>query len=66
MIRYECELTAAVAAVRQAAAVCSAVQADNPEAVSKDDLSPVTVADFASQAVICHALFQAFPLDPLD
>lgn len=31
----------------------------------KDDRSPVTVADFGSQALICRALAEAFPEDPI-
>ena len=33
--------------------------------LEKKDNSPVTIADFASQAVICHALGNAFPADPI-
>ncbi|RMH26688.1 MAG: 3'(2'),5'-bisphosphate nucleotidase [Planctomycetota bacterium] len=53
----------AARAVAQACAVCRRVQADieRVRAVTKDDRSPVTVADFASQAVIAHRLAQADP-----
>ena len=34
-------------------------------ALSKEDRSPVTVADFAAQALIGRALFEAFPYDCL-
>ena len=34
-------------------------------AISKNDLSPVTVADFAIQALVSHWLMEAFPTDPL-
>ena len=33
--------------------------------LKKKDQSPVTIADFASQAVICRALEQSFPDDPI-
>ena len=36
-----------------------------PAVLEKDDRSPVTVADFASQAVICRVLQAAFPRDPI-
>lgn len=63
---YRQELDAALAAVRQAAAVCRAVQGAIAAGVmDKQDRSPVTVADFASQAVICRALGEAFPDDPI-
>lgn len=49
---------AAIDAVRLAAAVCKQVQQslDQVRAITKDDKSPVTVADFASQAIIAKAL----------
>lgn len=33
--------------------------------MEKQDKSPVTIADFASQAVICRSLGEAFPNDPI-
>src|SRR5690606_15905595 len=52
-------------AVRKAAIVCRAIQARMvPEdSVAKQDKSPVTAADFASQAVVCSQLAKAFPHD---
>jgi 3'(2'), 5'-bisphosphate nucleotidase len=49
---------AAREAVAQAAIVCRAVQArlDDLRAITKDDKSPVTIADFASQAVVANVL----------
>jgi 3'(2'), 5'-bisphosphate nucleotidase len=35
------------------------------DSLEKDDKSPVTVADFCAQAVICHCLAAAFPHDPI-
>src|SRR4051794_31834705 len=60
-------LEVAIESVRQAAAVCRAVrQSFRPElATSKADQSPVTVADYASQALISLALAEAFPTDPI-
>ncbi|MBX2850961.1 MAG: 3'(2'),5'-bisphosphate nucleotidase [Phycisphaeraceae bacterium] len=59
---YENELKVAVQAVRDAAIVCRKVQAAlvTAETLEKKDKSPVTVADFASQAVVCKALADAF------
>lgn len=63
---FQDELTVALQAVRQAAAVCRSVQAAiRPESLDKKDKSPVTVADFASQAMICRQLQLAFPSDPV-
>ena len=33
--------------------------------LAKKDKSPVTVADFGSQALICRTLAEAFPDDPV-
>ncbi|MEO0477547.1 MAG: inositol monophosphatase family protein, partial [Planctomycetota bacterium] len=62
---YEDELKIAVQAVRDAAKVCRKVQAAlvTAETLEKKDKSPVTVADFASQAVVCKALADAFAED---
>lgn len=53
----------AVRAARRAAEICRRVQEERSEAdaLAKADASPVTVADFAAQAVICAELEQAFP-----
>jgi 3'(2'), 5'-bisphosphate nucleotidase len=63
---YENELRVAIDAVRTAARVCRSVQAKiTPDVLQKDDRSPVTVADFASQAVIGRAIGAVFPGDPI-
>jgi 3'(2'), 5'-bisphosphate nucleotidase len=66
MGQYDKELEVALAAVREASKVCRSVQATiTPDTLEKKDKSPVTVADFASQALVCRALEQAFPADPV-
>jgi 3'(2'), 5'-bisphosphate nucleotidase len=61
---YDYEKQVAIAAVRQAAQLCEAVRLEMvPEAIEKQDKSPVTVADYGSQAIICKALAEAFPDD---
>jgi len=57
----------AIQAVRAASRVCQAVQKQlvNANTIQKKDKSPVTVADFASQAVVCAKLMEAFPNDPV-
>jgi len=63
---YEREQSEAIQAVRQAARLCLTVRAAlKPKVLDKRDKSPVTVADFGSQAVICRALGIAFPDDPV-
>ena len=63
---YAREVSTALAAVREAGLLCRAVQAEiDPGELSKDDRSPVTVADFGSQALVCRTLAEAFPDDPV-
>jgi 3'(2'), 5'-bisphosphate nucleotidase len=60
------ELRAALAAAREAARLTEAVRASlRPGTVAKDDRSPVTVADYGAQALICRSLARAFPHDPV-
>jgi 3'(2'), 5'-bisphosphate nucleotidase len=64
--KHEQELAAGLEAVRQAARVCQSVQAKiGGDVLEKHDRSPVTVADFASQAVVCRVLQERFPRDPV-
>jgi 3'(2'), 5'-bisphosphate nucleotidase len=60
------EIAFAIQAVRQASILVRTIQAElvSP-ALTKDDRSPVTVADFASQAFIGNLLMEAFPGDTL-
>ncbi len=65
-VSYESEQAIAIEAVRSASALCRAVRAEiSPESLSKRDQSPVTVADFGAQALICRTLAEAFPGDPV-
>ncbi len=60
------ELQFALEAVRHAAQLTQQVQAEmTGPALTKSDRSPVTVADFAAQALIGSLLAEAFPGDPL-
>lgn len=60
------ELETAVAAVIEAGRLCRTVQAEiGAGTLTKTDRSPVTVADFGSQALICSAIRDAFPGDPI-
>ena len=63
---YLRERDLAVTAVTEAAKICAAVQDEiSSEVLEKKDRSPVTVADFGSQAVICRLLAERFPGDPV-
>lgn len=64
---YEKEKQVAIVAAVTAAQLCEQVRRDlpNDEAMEKTDKSPVTVADYGSQAVICTTLAREFPDDPI-
>lgn len=63
---YESEKQAAITAVTLAAQLCENVRRYRlPSAIAKQDRSPVTVADFGAQAVICRVLARAFPSDAI-
>ena len=57
----------AIDAVLKAMQLCEQVQAEmvSTDAIQKTDRSPVTVADFGSQALICEAIGAAFPDDTI-
>lgn len=66
MREYQRELEIGLEAVKLAAQVCQQVQRKiTPEKLDKKDQSPVTIADFASQALVCRALKAAFPDDQI-
>lgn len=61
---YRSELLAAISAVQAAARLSqSLISARDKGTIQKDDLSPVTVADFSIQALLTAALHSAFPDD---
>lgn len=63
---FKAERLIALAAVREAAELCQRVQEQMAvNSIEKSDHSPVTVADFGSQALICSRLRRAFPDDPI-
>lgn len=64
---YTRERQTAIEAVTKAAELCTQVRADlvNLDAIEKGDKSPVTVADFGAQALVCQHIKAAFPNDPI-
>ena len=62
--KWESELRVALDAVRAASRICRDVQSKiAADVFEKEDRSPVTVADFASQAAICRLIGDAFKND---
>lgn len=60
------EIRFALKVARQAALLVKDIQSEMvSQAITKGDKSPVTIADFASQALVAHLLQTVFPDDPL-
>ncbi|CAH2354354.1 3'(2'),5'-bisphosphate nucleotidase [[Candida] railenensis] len=67
---YHQELLVATLAVKRASNLTkklsdSIVNTQNSGTQTKDDKSPVTIGDYASQAIINHAIKKSFPLDEI-
>ncbi|KAI1809198.1 carbohydrate phosphatase [Poronia punctata] len=61
---YSKELQVAIGAVQSAARISQSVLTSNDKGtIEKDDLSPVTIADFAIQALLTATIQNAFPGD---
>lgn len=64
---YQRELEVAIEVMRLAAQMTEQIRGETgkPQALQKPDDSPVTIADFAVQAMICHVLKTEFPDDAI-
>jgi 3'(2'), 5'-bisphosphate nucleotidase len=64
---YEKELEAGQRAVIEAMRICRIIQDEltGAHSITKSDKSPVTIADFTSQAIICRMLKEHFPHIPI-
>lgn len=63
---YEREKQVALEAALSAAKLCEDLRQEmGAEAIEKKDGTPVTVADFGAQALICRRLTDAFPADQI-
>ena len=65
--KQKAKVQTAIDTVIEAMQLCEQVQAEmvSTDAIQKTDRSPVTVADFGSQALICKAIGDAFPDHPI-
>ena len=65
MDEYSLEVKTAIRAMTMASALCEKVRRElaGGESILKSDKSPVTIADYGSQAVICKFIKEAFPRD---
>jgi len=59
------EMITAIRAIEMASALCRRIREElvEGESILKSDRSPVTIADFGSQAIICKLLKERFPND---
>lgn len=65
-MNFSSQAKTALAAVQQAAALCEIVWSDAKDiTLEKDDSSPVTVADYGAQALLCRSLLQHDPNTPI-
>ena len=66
-VSYQKEKQAAIEAVCRAAKLCTQVRSDMVDVgtLQKGDKSPVTVADFGAQALVCEHIKSVFPNDPI-
>jgi len=64
-MNYNQEKQIAIEAVTQAAALCQQVRTEmvGVDSLEKGDRSPVTIADFGAQALVCRLLTESFPAD---
>jgi 3'(2'), 5'-bisphosphate nucleotidase len=65
VINFSKELNIGIKAVMKAALICQIIQQQKMTFITKADLSPVTVADMASQATINLEIKNNFPNDPI-
>jgi len=67
MDRNSPEIVTGIQAAVKASALCRRVRADlvGRESILKSDRSPVTVADYGSQAIICKLIKETFPNDTI-
>jgi 3'(2'), 5'-bisphosphate nucleotidase len=61
------EVVTAIQAAIKAAALCQRIRMDlvGGESILKSDRSPVTIADYGSQAIICKLIRERFPNDTI-
>ncbi len=61
------EMVTAIEAMIMASALCQKTGSDltGKESILKSDRSPVTIADYGSQAIICKFIKEAFPRDTI-
>ncbi len=61
------EVKTALRAVKMASALCEKVRKElaGGESILKSDRSPVTIADYGSQAIICKFIKETFPSDTI-
>ena len=62
---YQREKETVIRAVTAASNLLKSIQNNIKRSIQKEDRTPVTVADYGSQAIICKIINDAFPKDPI-
>ncbi len=67
MSKYSLEISTAIEAVRVASQLCQRIRNELTEntSIQKGDRTPVTVADYGAQAIICKMIRERFPKDSI-
>ena len=67
MDTYSSEVVVAIQAVIKASELCQKIRKDlvTGESILKSDRTPVTIADYGSQAIICKLIRERFPNDTI-
>jgi 3'(2'), 5'-bisphosphate nucleotidase len=67
MDEYSLDVVTAIRALIMASAFCQKIGSDltGKESILKSDRSPVTIADYGSQAIICKFVKETFPRDTI-
>ena len=67
MDQNSCEVMTAIQAAIKASALCEKIRMDlaGGDSHLKSDRSPVTIADYGSQAIICKMIREKFPHDTI-
>ena len=67
MDKYSLEVITAIEAAVQASELCQKIRKDliGEESILKSERSPVTIADYGSQAIVCKLIREKFPEDTI-
>ena len=65
LLEKQVAISAVIRACKLTASLFASIRKDSQNTLTKSDTSPVTIADFAAQAVVNSILHNVFPDDPI-